>query len=589
MDLHMRFRFRLLLPLLLAVTLGAQAPATMSVAEIRPGMKGQGRTVFQGGRIDRFNFEVLGVQRNISPGRNLIMVRASGGPLAETGIMQGMSGSPCYIDGKLVGALAIAFPFEKEPIGGITPIGEMLDQLKDLPDTPSSRTPLILPRVAPPTVLKSALTGQMLPVAELLGGPYGAGGGQAIPMPLFGADLAPEARGFFTGLPVSFMAAPGGGAAPNGEASPLEPGGMAAVNMVQGDLMITGAGTITYVDHRRLLLFGHQMMNLGEVDMPLWSCTVSAPMPSWQTSFKLAAPVAPVGALRLDRSAGVAGLLGAEPRLVPMRIGLNLGGKRIQNYRFELIDHPVLTPTLASAVLAQTLTTSLRAQGFQSLSLQGNIKLAGHPALEIENMVADLNATRLSSFLGAILQFISLNPFERPVIEGISLSIKAEERLDLTYVTGARPLKARIKRGETLPVLVTLQNIQGARETTTFNLQVPPNARPGRATLLVGDGFSLINADPDERSVELNSLADVVRVINGSLRNNHVYGMLVQAAPGLGLRGSRIEAVPPSITSLLGGDGNPGGNRLQRQVVSRGALALEREARGLVSLDLDLE
>jgi hypothetical protein len=589
MDLRMPIRFRLLLPLTLTAVLGAQAPATMPVTDIRPGMKGQGRTVFQGGRIDRFNFEVLGVQRHITPGRSLIMVRASGGPLAETGIMQGMSGSPCYIDGKLVGALAIAFPFEKEPIGGITPIGEMLDQLKDLPDTPSSRTPLILPKIAPPTVLKGALTGQMVPVSELLGGPSGAGGGQAIPMPVFGADLAPEARNFFSGLPMTFMAGVGGGSAGVGEASPMEPGGMAAINMVQGDLVLSGAGTITYVDHRRVLLFGHQLMNLGEVDLPLWSATVSASMPSVQTSFKLAAPVAPVGALRLDRSVGVAGLLGAEARMVPMRIGLNLGGRRIQNYRFELMDHPVLTPTLAAAVLAQTLTSSLRAQGFQSLALQGNIKLAGHPALEIENMVADLNASRLSAYLGAILQFLNFNPFERPVIEGISLTVKAEERLDLTYVTGARPLKARIKRGETLPVLVTLQNIQGARETTTFNLQVPPSARPGKATLLVGDGFSLINADPDERSVELNSLGDVVRVINGSMRNNHVYGMLVQSVPGLGLRGSRIEAVPPSITSLLGGDGTPGGNRLQRQVISRGALALEREARGLVSLDLELE
>ncbi len=162
---------RLLFPLLITAFLGAQAPATLGLQEIHPGMKGQGRTVFQGGRIDRFTFEVLGVQRDIMPGRSLIMIRASGGPLAETGVMQGMSGSPCYIGDKLIGALSIAFPFEKEPIAGVTPIGEMLDQLRDLPDLPSSRTPLILPKVAPPAVLKSALTGTMVPVAQLLGVP----------------------------------------------------------------------------------------------------------------------------------------------------------------------------------------------------------------------------------------------------------------------------------------------------------------------------------------------------------------------------------------------------------------------------------
>jgi len=581
--------FRLFPILLLVTCLGAQTPATLSVQEIRPGMKGQGRTVFLGGKIERFNFEVLGVQRNLAPGRSLIMVRCSGGPLAETGIMQGMSGSPCYIDGKLVGALAIAFPFEKEPIGGITPIAEMLDQLRDLPDLPPSRTPLILPKLGPPTVLKNALTGQMIPMALLLGGGGEAGGGAMIPMPVFGADLAPEAQAFWTGTPMRFMAAQAGASAGGGEASPLEPGGMAAINLVQGDMVMSGSGTITYVDHKKILLFGHQMFNLGELDLPLWSATVAASMPSYQSSFKLAAPVAPIGALRLDRSAGVAGLLGAEARMVPLRIGLNLGGKRILNFKYELMDHPVITPNLAATVLAQTLSTYVRGQGFQSLSLQGNIKLAGHPALEIENVVADLSASRIASYLGSILQFLTLNPFERPVVEGISLTVKAEERLDLAAIASVRTLKARVKRGEALPVLVTLQNIQGVRETTTFNLFVPPSAKLGKATLMVGDGFSLVSADPDERSVELNNLADVLRVLNGAMKNNHVYGLLVQTTPGLGLRGSRIEGVPPTVSSLLGSDGDATGSVLQRRIISRGVLPLEREVRGLVSLELEIE
>jgi hypothetical protein len=589
---------RHLLPLLLTAVLGAQSPATFPVQDIRPGMKGQGRTVFSGGRIETFNFEVLGLQRSVAPGRNLVLIKASGGPLAESGIMQGMSGSPCYIDGKLVGALAIGFPFAKEPIGGITPIAEMLDQLRDLPETPSSRTPLILPKLAPPTVLNSggslslsldrALTGQMIPLSELLGPSLQTEGGQPIPLPVFGADLAPEARAFWNGVPMNFMAAQGATAG-GGEASPLEPGGMVAINMVQGDLVMAALGTITYVDHKKLLMFGHPLFNLGELDLPLWSATVAGSMPSYQVSFKLAAPVAPIGALRLDRSTGVAGLLGAEARMVPMRVGLNLAGKRILNFKFELMDHPVITPSLAATVLAQTLSSYIRGQGLQSLSLQGNIKLAGQPAVEIENMVADLNANRMAGYLGAILQFIQLNPFERPVIEGISLNVKAEERLDLTAIAGVRPLKARVKRGASLPVLVTLQNIQGARETTTFNLHVPANAQPGKTTLMVGDGLSLIGADPDERAIEINSLTDMVRLVNGAMRNNHVYGLLVQTVAGVGLRGSRIEGVPPTISSLLGSDGDGGSNRLQRKIISRGVLPLEREVRGLVSLELEVE
>ena len=585
---------RHLASLFLCVALSAQAPVFMPLADIHPGMKGQGRTVFQGGKIERFNFEVLGIFRNGggplgAPGRSLILVRASGGPLADTGIIAGMSGSPCYIDGKLVGALSIGFPFEKEPIGGITPIGAMIEQLQDIPDTPAIRTPLILPKLQPPVVLKSALMGQMIPVSQLTGFEVSAPtGGQLLPLPLFGPELSSDVIALWEGLPFHFMGASlasGSG----GEASPLEPGGMVAISLVSGDLDMGTGGTITYVSGKRLLLFGHQLLNLGAVDLPLWSATVSGVLPSYNASTKLAMPVAPIGAVRLDRSTGVGALLGAEAKMVPLRVGLNLGGKRTLNFRFDLMDHPVLTPILAATVITQTLNAHIRGLGFQSLAMQGNLKLVGYPPIQIENMVADLNSGRMAQYVGALLQAVTMNPFERPTIEGISLTIKAEERLDLTSIAGVRTLKAHVKRGEVLPVLVTLQNIQGVREYATFNVAVPPSALRGKATLLVGDGSSLLNADPDQRAIDVNSLADIVRILNGALRNNHAYSLLVQSQPGAGLRGSRIEGVPPTVASLLGGDGDSTANRLQRRIVGRAVLPLEREVVGLVSLDLEIE
>ncbi len=570
--------------LLATVSLLGQGPATLGIADIRPGMKGYGRTVFKGGKIERFDFEVLGVQRNAAPGRSRIMVRASGGPLAETGILAGMSGSPCYLDGKLIGALSTGIAFEKDAIGGITPIAEMFEQLRDLPDTAPSRTPLILPKLEPPKVLKAALAGQMVDL-----GPYlGASDGPALPMLISGTPLGREARRLWDGLPVAFAAGPtlAGG---REEASPLEPGGMAAITLMQGDLDLAAAGTITHVSGKRVMLFGHQLFNLGPVDLPLWSATVAATVASYQGSFKMAMPVAPIGALRLDRSSGVAGLLGAEARMIPMRIGLNLGGRRTVNFRFEMMDHPVASPALAATAVAQVLDAHGRGMGFQSLSMQGNIKLAGHPAIQIENVIADLNPGRMAQFLGGMLQAISLNPFERPQFEGISLTIKAEERLDLTMIAGVRVLKARARRGEILPVLVTLQNIQGVRETATFNIQVPASAALGKATLLVGDGYSLTAADPDERRIEVASLGDVVRLLNGALRNNHAYALLVQTQAGAGLRGSRIEGIPPSVASLVGGDGASSDNRLQRRILGRAVLPLEREVRGISQLEVEVE
>lgn len=581
----------LLIPLVTPFLLASEPAPILALSEIQAGMKGYGRTVFHGNKIERFQFEVLGVQRNVTPGHSLILVKASGGPLADTGILKGMSGSPCYIDGKLVGALSSGWAFQKEPLGGITPIEEMLDQLKEIPETPSLRTPLILPKLEPPKVMKAALTGEMIPLAQLMGAAEGTSGA-ALPMPLCGTELLPEARALWQGVPVSFASGTVVAARAAGrgtEASPLEPGGMLSVSLVQGDMEMAGSGTITYISGKKVLLFGHPLFALGPVDLPLWSASVPGYVSSFETSFKLAQPVAEVGALRLDRSAGIAGVLGAQAKMVPLRIGLNLGGKRTLNFRFELMDNPMVTPTLAATALLQTLGAHVRGQGLQSLSLQGNIKVAGHPPIQVENMVADLGAGRLANYIGAMLQAVTLNPFERPVIEGISLTVKAEERLDLTAIAGVRILKARVKRGGVLPVLVTLQNIQGVRETATFNVNVPSNARPGLATLMVGDGISLIQADPDERAVETASLGDVVRQLNGALRNNHAYSLLVQAQPGAGLRGSRIEDVPPTVSSLLGADGDSTQNRLQRRIIGRAVLPLEREVRGLVKLDVEIE
>jgi len=167
--------------------------------------------------------------------------------------------------------------------------------------------------------------------------------------------------------------------------------------------------------------------------------------------------------------------------------------------------------------------------------------------------------------------------------------VKAEERIDLTLIAGVRLLKARAKRGQVLPVLVSLQNLQGSRETTTFNLNVPLSAKPGKATLLVGDGFSLINADPDERAIDIHGLNDIIRILNGAMRNNHAYGLLVQKVPGAGLRGSRIEGIPPTVSALLNGDGEATANRLQNQIIARGLLPLDSEVRGLVSLEVEIE
>jgi hypothetical protein len=367
---------------------------------------------------------------------------------------------------------------------------------------------------------------------------------------------------------------------------------MVAIPIITGDMTVAATGTITYVSGRRVMMFGHQFNNLGAVDFPLWSATVVTPLASAVgNSAKLSLPVAPIGALRLDRPSGVAGVIGADPRTIPFRVGLNLGGRRTLNFSFDVIDHPTGTPNFVATALMQAIHAHVRTIGVQSLSLQGNIRIANQQPVAIENMSADFESVRLPMYLGAMLQAIYFNAFEAPVIEGISVNIKCEERLDLTAIAGIRPLVARVKRGRSLPVLITFQNIQGVRETATLNVPVPLSAKPGKATLQVGDGLSILRGDPDNQRVQNTptSLSEMVMVLNGTLKNNHAYAFLSQEQDGASLRGSRLEGIPPSVSSLLMADGDTYSNRLRRTIIGRAMLPLEREVQGMLSIEVEIE
>lgn len=581
-----KFRFFIVLALFCLSTSFLVSQGILPLSEIQPGMRGQGKTVFLGSKIERFDFEILGIQKNTSPGRSTILVKLLGSDMKERGVFAGMSGSPCYVNGKLIGALSSGFAFAKEPIAGITPIQYMLDQLLEIPDQAPQNTPLILPKIDPPKVLKSALNGSMIPLSAV----WSEGSRDSFNLLLTGTPLSAEAKSYWQGSGISFLDASAPQMAKgDDDSSPIEPGGTVVASLVEGDLDISSAGTITYIQGKRLLMFGHPLFNLGSLQVPMRSGSVLGVVSNLNSSFKLTAPGKNIGSVRLDRNAGVGGLLGAESKMIPLRLGINLGGKKNLNLSFNMIDHPVLTPYFAATILSQSLESNIRGLGMQSLSLQGNIKLTGYPPIQIESFVADLNSKRLSDYLGGILQSICFNPFEKPQFEGISLTVKAEERLDLSAVVGARILTSRAKRGSPLPITLVVQNIQGLRESYNFSIPIPSSAQKGKTYLLVGDGLSIMSADPDQSSVQIGSLGDVVQVLNSSLKNNQAYGLLVQSSKGAGLRGDRIEGIPPSIASLVGPEDGSKDTSLKRRIIGRALIPLEREVQGLVTLEIEVE
>jgi len=311
---------------------GAQTGRFMSVDEVRAGMKGVGRTVFEGTAIEEFQVEIMGVLKNVQPKQDLILARLSGGPLEKTGVIQGMSGSPVYINGRLLGAVAFSFPYAKDPIAGIQPIAQMLDLLDRR--TPAATPAAVGPDQITPARTPAAFVFEMMekarigaPLQEILGypaAPASVGGGALahIPIPLSIAGATPgllqEFGSFFGAQGFSLVQSGTSGGAMNLPSTParrLEPGSAVSASLVRGDLDISANGTVTYVDGDKVYAFGHPFLSAGPLDLPMSTAYIISSIARVDSSAKVAVPVDVVGAFRQDRATGIFGSMADKASL----------------------------------------------------------------------------------------------------------------------------------------------------------------------------------------------------------------------------------------------------------------------------------
>src|SRR5688572_10790778 len=322
--------------------LGAE-DAVMPLAEVRAGQKGYGVSVFSGTTRERFDVEILGVVRNLEPNVSRVLARLSGRGLESTGVIAGMSGSPVYIDGKLMGAVAYAWPFAKEAIAQITPIESMRDLDAGggaIPAVGASSTPLDLAALLPQKADREAL-------AKALERLQPRGGGGASPVAWNVAGFAPRTQELFAiGL---------GAVSPSGEAVPgtlsadLQPGDAVAAVLIDGDLRLAATGTVTDRLGEDVLAFGHPFYGLGPVDIPMAPAEVVAVIANQYSSFKISNFGEPIGAFAQDRLAGIRGRIGEQAATLPVTVKVDSG--RGADYRLRLARVPQLTPTLLAISL----------------------------------------------------------------------------------------------------------------------------------------------------------------------------------------------------------------------------------------------
>jgi hypothetical protein len=549
---------------LAAVVLTADAATmTMPLSQVKPGMKGRGRTVFQGRTIEDFEVEILGVMENTSPKRSMILARLKGHGLESTGVVAGMSGSPVYVDGKLIGAVASGFSFSKEAIAGITPIEEMLAAGK----APEEPRPAAAPVIIRDDTRQEALSEEFrdrypgAPAGETRSGLAFA----PLELPLVVSGLSPaafeKARAFFG--PRGFLAVRGGS---DGQSRtpdiPTEPalreGDAVGVQLIGGDLDVSAVGTVTYVDGPRILAFGHPVYNLGGVDYAMTRPSVIAVMPSLESSFKLALAGPVIGRFNQDRTAGAAGDVGVMPRLIPLNITLQTGLAAKTDFKLRLVADRFLTPALVNMAVSGLLTGELRNYGDISLNFGADVYLdKGGLSVHLEDLFSgsyDQPPVALSGLIAAVVHVLMNNEFKDVGIFRIDLNVRSLEEVRQAALERVLLDKYEVSPGEAiqLRVFYRSQNEEGlAQEVTVLAPALPAGTE---FQILVGDAAFIQQVERAQYRIQEyvpRSLDQLVRLLSNLRKNNRIYFRIMAPKPGLFLKGEELPNLPPTMKSMF--------------------------------------
>ncbi len=557
---------RVLAVILLLGAAGAFASAQSSILpvdQVKAGMTGKGRTVFEGSRIEEFDADILGVLTNNSPKRSVIIARLRGKVLETAGVIAGMSGSPVYVDGRMIGAVAFSFPYAKEAIAGITPIGEMMAIPTDKGPAPEGRSAPNIP------FTPSLSLGRLLEIQkDALSAPesFSAQGQALVPLKIplmfggFSSRAIDAATPFFSRLGFQPVKGGGGGQAAEKTLVPdltLREGDPVTVQLVDGDLDLSAVGTVTYVNGNDVLAFGHPLYNLGPVDYGMAKAKIITVVPTLDNSFKLAATGAPVGAFTQDRSSGARGEIGRAPKFVPLNIRMLGAGGAVREFKLKLANDKILTPVLVNMSLLTLLGAEVRAVDDLTLEMQSDIYLDNGADIKLENMFSgnfDAAVQDVAGLMTAAVFFLTSNEFKAVGIHRIDLSLRASEQLRFGSLERVWLDAYEAGPGETINVKVYVRTFRGETLHEDVPLTVPSLPAGTEFQLVVGDAAAMQAIEVGQyraTGVVPRNLDQVVRLLGNLRKNNRIYFKVIAPKPGLFLRGEEMPSLPPAMKSLF--------------------------------------
>ncbi len=609
----MTLRTSTTLALLCGFVLSAPAYAAVSAVptldpdRLRPGQKAEVRTVFEGEKVESFEAEIVGVLRGGRSEGDMILARATSERVVRTGVAAGMSGSPVYVDGKLIGALSSGWAFSREPIFGITPIGEMLAVLDQQTSRPSEST------AGPTGIDAPGLAGGVRfgefrwdnesTTAEEVPGRAGspadsrlATGLAPLAIPLAASGLHSRAldvaRDAFAGLGLAVVP---GGRAPDGGPPPeaLVPGAAVAVDVLRGDLLLSAIGTVTYRAGDRILIFGHPLFQSGEVRLPLSTAAITTVIPNQQNSFKLGVTGRQAGVVTQDRRAAVAGTIGGVPRLMPLAVSVASGSGR-QQFHFESIEDRALAPVLLGLAAINSLLESGGIGGNQTLRWAMTLHRRGAPPLKFADVVAgETPVGELGAALAGPLRFLFNNPFQRLALDSMSVALEVVPGREQWALRGARVLDSAVRPGGRVRVRCDLERWRGGRETHELSLAVPAEAPDGRYVMWLGGGTELARYEASRLPARYRpiSLDDAWRRLAALRRTDALYGALYARAPEVTSEDRDYPELPVSALALLSG-GQSAGDRARRgevAILDETRMALDGVLRGELLLQVNVD
>ena len=568
-------------------TQAQQTADTIPLSQIHPGMQGYAYTIFAGDQIEKFDLEVIGVVDNfLGPKQSIILVQLKGPKVEHTGVVAGMSGSPVYIDGKLAGALSLKLGvFTKEPIGGVTPIQDVLNPPAQPVAQQSPSEPL--------SVLSEASSRSGFPFGSAL---------EQIETPLVFSGFPPAAiQQFASQLQgYGFVAAQGGTTSPQPGDSHLVAGDMAGMVLVQGDASINSACTVTAVQGDRVFLCGHPFLSLGDVAIPMARSRVVTTLSSDLASTKIVNVGGSIGTITGDHLTAVTGKLGPAPPMIPLDLTLAVAGSepgRQKVLHFELINHPKLTPLLVAITTFSGLTqNSLYGEG-TTLHLSGEIRLQGHTPVQLASTFAPGDSLSpdglpIALTMQSVFTRLFVNTFEPANVEGISLQVESVPGRKSFTIESAWLEKGEASPGETIRVRVLLRPYRGSSRIEETTVHVPDQTPRGtNLRVLVGDAELLNRASRGfgGGSGGPNGLDQLIALLNRERRNDRLYVGLFAPSPTMLWDDKELPNVPLSQINIVDGRPTPGSVQVLREsLASESSVPLGGPVSGVISLNLQV-